>query len=65
MLIFDYSFIYSVTTNKVNQNLVYDRNGCGHRYRIKLRTVLACAIMGFYMLMIDQANFVLIGKVEL
>ena len=29
-------------------------------YRIKLRTVLACANMGFYKLMNDQINFGLI-----
>ena len=34
-------------------------------YRIKLRTVLACAIMGFYKHNIDQTNFGLIWKVEL
>ena len=34
--------------------------GIKNFYRIKLRTVLACAIMGFYKLMIDQTNIGLI-----
>ena len=34
--------------------------GIKNLYRIKLKTVLACANMGFYKLMIDQINFGLI-----
>ena len=39
--------------------------GIKNFYRIKLRIVLASAVMGFYKLIIDQTNFRLIWKVEL
>ena len=37
--------------------------GIKNFYCIKLKTVLACANMGFYKLMIDETNFGLIWKV--